>query len=320
MQIQNALREVKGIDFELQFRLVPIEILTRLKHDMEKHRFSGAAGQFIEEHYMHYNFDVPQNYRSILVVSYPQPHAQIGIETEGKVETETETEGGSGLKYVTMPSGYYNPSYAEHMHQEILHALEIKGIRAKAVHLPLKLLGARSGLTQYGKNNISYVRPYGSHHRLVAFFTDMQAEAESNLWVESIQMEDCKYCNACVEACPYSAIQDHEDLIDPNKCLSFYMDLMDPLPPWITQAEAKGKTHINISAIIGCTHCQDCCHLNHYFSAESRETLAVISKAQVDEIKAVDHYENLSDSTKALVHTLGFEEGYGLLKRNMGVL
>ncbi len=310
MQILNALKQVKGISFELQFRLVPIEILTKLQQDMEKHRFSGPAGQFIEAHYMHYNFDVPSDFRSILVVSYPQPHAQVGIEIEGK--NGVISGRGSGLKYVTMPSGYYNPSYAQRVHQEILKALQVKGISAKPAHLPLKLLSARCGLTQYGKNNISYVRPYGSQHRLVAFFTDLQAKVESDPWIESIHMEDCKQCNACVEACPYGALQIDNDLMNPNKCLSFYMDLMNPLPPWTTQAQ--------VNAIIGCTHCQDCCNLNHYFSVESRETLAVISKAQLDEIKAIDHYEDLSYSTKALVYTLGFEDGYGLLKRNMEVL
>ena len=290
--------------------MVPIEILTKLKQDMEKHRFTGPTGQFIETHYMHYNFDAPKNYRSILVVSYPQPHAHIGIETE--VKAENNSTGVISLKYVTMPSGYYNPSYAEHMHREILKALELKGIRAKAVHLPLKLLGARSGLTQYGKNNISYVKPYGSQHRLVAFFTDAKAEADSDLWVEAIQIESCKHCNACVEACPYGAIQTDNDLINPNKCLSFYMDLMDPLPPWTTQAE--------VGAIIGCTHCQDACKLNYYFTVESRKTLAVISKEQMNEMKAVDLYEDLSNSTKTFVQTLGFEDDYALLKRNVGVL
>jgi len=306
MIIDGVLKEIKTLDFDLQFRLIPLGILPRLKDDMDKHRFCGPAGQLIETYYMHYSFEPPQGYQSILVVSYPQPHAQIKVETED----DTKPDGDRTFNNITIPSGYYNPNFADHVQVEILTALEQNGISGKRAHLPLKLLGARSGLTKYGKNNISYVKPYGSQHRLMAFYTD--AEAPNVIWEEEIHMDECSHCMACVKACPYGAIKEEDGLIDPNLCLSFYMDLLDTLPPWVN------KTKVN--ALIGCTYCQDACQMNGYFTPNTREILATISKTQVDEIHEVDRFEDLSPSTKALVQILGFDDSYALLKRNMGVL
>lgn len=46
----------------------------------------------------------------------------------------------------------------------------------RADNLPLKRLGVQSGLSKYGRNNITYIEGMGSQFSLVAYFSDMPYE------------------------------------------------------------------------------------------------------------------------------------------------
>ena len=70
--------------------------------------------------------------------------------------------------------------------------------------MPWKLLAVRSGLAQYGKNNITFIQGLGSFYRLVAFISDLPC-AEDN-WGEFKSLDDCRNCDACTKACPSGAI------------------------------------------------------------------------------------------------------------------
>ena len=50
--------------------------------------------------------------------------------------------------------------------------LEPAGFKVARARIPVKLLAVRTGLAQYGRNNIAYVRNLGSFVRLDAFCTD----------------------------------------------------------------------------------------------------------------------------------------------------
>lgn len=283
-------------DDKIDYRLLPIERLSQLEIDLKTSLPTGHAGDFIQKNYMAYDFTQPKEYRSILIVSFPQAHGRMEIETE------------HGIYEATIPSGYYKSPMAEETPKAILQALEQQGIQAKKVHLPLKLIGARSGLTQYGKNNISYVKDFGSQHRLMAFYTDLAGDP--TLWVEGSDMDlaTCDSCGLCEDACPYNAIPSDKFILDPNRCLSFYMDLADPLPEWTRQAPLK--------SLVGCNHCQDICPLNSKFVIPPETQLGRITLQSTQDILSCQSYLELQPDTQAQFQTLDIEAWYDVFRRN----
>lgn len=124
---------------------------------------------------------------------------------------------------------------------------------ARAI-LPVKLLAVRSGLAQYGRNNITYIPKYGSFHTLAAVYTDF--ESPEDHWQEKVALSRCEKCRACMKACPTGAICEDRFLIRVEKCLTYYgeMPASRPFPDWI-----PSKAH---NCIIGCMHCQRVCPYN----------------------------------------------------------
>ena len=80
-------------------------------------------------------------------------------------------------------------------------------------------IGARSGLTLYGRNNIAYVRKKGSFLRLTAFYRDLACENDP--WEDKRMLPACKTCRACLKACPNGVITEDRFLIRVERCLTF---------------------------------------------------------------------------------------------------
>ena len=122
---------------------------------------------------------------------------------------------------------------------------------------PLKLLAVRSGLAMYGRNNVTYVPGHGSFHRLLAFYTDV--DAPNGQWIEKKALPKCSTCRACISACPTSAISKDRFLIKAERCLSCMNERTNahPFPRWV-----KPGSH---NAIVGCMTCQRVCPYNREF-------------------------------------------------------
>ena len=121
---------------------------------------------------------------------------------------------------------------------------------ARAI-LPMKLLAVRSGLAQYGKNNITYIPKYGSFHTLAAVYTDY--ESPEDHWQEKVPLPMCEKCKACTIACPTGAISPDRFLIHVEKCLTLLneRDISHPFPDWV-----PASAH---NALVGCMRCQRVC-------------------------------------------------------------
>jgi len=119
-------------------------------------------------------------------------------------------------------------------------------------HAHLKLLAVRSGLAQYGRNNIAYVEGMGSFITLAAFVTN---ETLADEWTDLEMMPLCETCTICLDGCPTGAIRADEYVIDAGKCLTLYNEMSGDFPDWI-----PADIH---NAFIGCMRCQLPCPANH---------------------------------------------------------
>ncbi|HVP35981.1 MAG TPA: 4Fe-4S double cluster binding domain-containing protein, partial [Terriglobales bacterium] len=179
---------------------------------------------------------------SIILVAAPQPQIQVIFNWKGKSQP------------LVIPPTYLH--YSDVMVRDLLSdVLEPKGYQIASALLPVKLLSARSGLSFYGRNNISYIPGIGSFYRLIAFYSDLPCLEDT--WHEPVMLEDCENCSACQNACPTGAITSDRFLIKAERCLTFLNETPTDFPDWLDPSWHN--------CLVGCLHCQKACPQNADF-------------------------------------------------------
>ncbi len=180
-----------------------------------------------------------------------------------------------------------------------------------AYDLPVKIIAAKSGLSQYGKNNIAYIPGMGSFAQLTTFYSDLPCT--ENNWNDISMMEYCKTCNACMENCPTGAITPDRFLVKVEKCITYYNEISDAddFPEWINPSAHN--------SIVGCMHCQTCCPINKKYL----DNIVEVEEFTADEteliLKGVPA-DNLLPKTIEKLERLYLMVYYGKLSRNIKVL
>ncbi len=180
--------------------------------------------------------------RSLIIVAVPQPQVRV-VFKRGKKSYP-----------VIIP-----PAYAFSTDQQVADLLDSffssTAYHFKKVRLPEKLLAARSGLAQYGKNNITYVKEMGSFQRLVVFISDYPCAQDS--WGKATVLEHCEKCSACMKACPTDAIASDRFQLYAERCLTFHNERAPDFPAWL-----RPGWH---NSLVGCMICQKVCPANKEF-------------------------------------------------------
>ncbi|MCG7845042.1 MAG: 4Fe-4S binding protein [Methanomassiliicoccales archaeon] len=226
-------------------RSMSVSHLAEVGEDVERWHREGLLDQNLYETYLaRFKYRVPESFpeaKSIVVVAVPQPTCEVTFVWEGRrVRT-------------IVPPTYAN---AVEVDMEIVSLLEKgddNGVHLMRAILPHKTLAARTGLVEYGRNNITYVSGYGSFHRLTSFFTDRELPDD---WQEVKMMERCAECGACQKACPTNAIADDRFLLHAERCLTYHneMPANTPFPSYISD--------VMHNAVVGCMICQKVCPAN----------------------------------------------------------
>jgi epoxyqueuosine reductase len=175
--------------------------------------------------------------------------------------------------------------------------------------LPVKALAVHSGLAFYGKNNITYIKNWGSFFRLKAFFSDMPCPSDN--WREFTLAEACKKCLACANQCPTQAICQERFLIEHERCLTYLNESVDDFPEWVDP-----QWH---HCLIGCMACQEICPLNKDVKNMSRydcefnedETCMILNGVAKNK---------LPDETLLKLKNLDIFDDYIAIQRNLKVL
>ena len=280
-------------------RSVSILRLAEVKEDIEKIKRQGLLDKHLAEVYLQFDYDVTASLpgvQSLLIIAIPQPVTRATFSWRNKAYTGD------------IPPTYVGKTDDAHV-KDTLTTLVGPEFKLVRVHLPVKTLAVKSGLAQYGKNNITYVPGFGSYHRLVAFATDRSWQEDS--WNESKMMKICEACNKCRENCPTHCIPADRFLLHAENCLTWHNEREDIFVNWI-----KPEWH---HMLIGCMRCQLVCPVNRdqlnkivpgvAFSEE--ETARLLQKTP---------WNTLSDEIRRKLTEIAMDDSYEVLARNLEVL
>lgn len=227
-----------------QGRIVSIQHLSELQEEIEE-RFN--QGLFDEEFYRlrltFFDFKATEtlpNARSVIVVAVPRPQAQATFTFEGRK-----------MALILPPTYVAYQQTTNHVAELLTGILKEKGYKIARTALPLKILAVRSGLAEYGRNNITYVFGMGSFFQLVAIYSDLPCREDT--WREAQMMEKCENCQACRLSCPTGAISSERFLLHAERCIAFRNERKGdvPFPAWIDPSWHN--------CLYGCLHCQRVC-------------------------------------------------------------
>ncbi len=132
------------------------------------------------------------------------------------------------------------------------------GYKVERLAGPYKNLAARLGLGKYGRNNLIYVRGFGSYLRIVGFISDAELTPEFFPGPNAgKQLENCMKCSLCKDSCPTQAIGDDRFPLHVDRCLAYQNERVAEWPDFVRYAKN--------SCLVGCLICQNICPFNKDF-------------------------------------------------------
>jgi epoxyqueuosine reductase len=242
----RAAEVLRGLNAAgLQGRIVPAQRIIDVGFDILSLKNEGLLDKEFYDMYMSkYKYGLPDSLpsaKSLIIVAVP---------TTGLILTFCHN--GEEHRAVVPPT-YANAVDIDKQVRSILE-IALEGGRVVKAILPYKTLATRTGLTKYGKNNITYSEQTGSFHRLTGFFTDVDMETDH--WQQREIMPQCTDCDICLRACPTGAIKRDRFLVRADRCLTFHNEMPGDRP---FPSSIKRSIH---HAIVGCMRCQDVCPIN----------------------------------------------------------
>lgn len=299
---EASFQELQGLGLDIG--AVSISHLPELKAEFgtlsDEGILSSGMYDYLMNHMLFNASDHPEGAQSVLIIAIPAPIGVLLFNHEGK-KTEALIPP-TYMDYVKVPPA---------LEARLNAVLGKHGYHAnRCWDLPAKLLAARSGLAEYGRNNICYVKGMGSFVFLSTFTTDMPCE---DGWREARRMELCDKCRRCADNCPTGVIDLHRRVIDASRCLTMHNEAGSsvPFPDWI----APGAHN----AIIGCLRCQLCCPQN-------KDVLGMKSEpVEFDEIETAMLLDGkpiaeLPASLTAKMQRVAMDEYYEPVARNLKAL
>jgi epoxyqueuosine reductase len=284
-------------------RTVSVDHLPLLKKQIDEQRNQGLLDdQFYQERLAWVRFEVPnnlQNAQSIITIAVPRPQTRAVFTLNGNRHP------------LIIPPTYtaYN-IIAQRVEDLFGRELGKKGHKVARTALPLKLLAARSGLVQYGRNNISYVPGMGSFLELVGLYSDMPCEVDD--WQEATMMKNCEGCELCRLACPTGAIPSDRFLLRAERCISYHNEKKGdvPFPAWLAVSWHN--------SLEGCMRCQWSCPVDKPFIGWVGEE-EEFSEEETSLLLAGASADNLTKETIKKLKRLDILTDLSILPRNLGV-
>jgi len=253
---------------------------------------------FFEERLMNFDYEITTklpNAKTIIITAIKQPKLKVSFNLNGKT-----------YNAIVPPTYSY---LTDNLAFNIISDVIGNNYKLMSAILPSKLLSVCSGLTKYGKNNITYIPTWGSYFRLRIFISDIPDLFDH--WQNFEIMEECKHCKACLIKCPTNAIVQDRFLIHAERCMTFFNEKTEDFPNWV-------KPEWN-NALIGCMICQDICPLNKQNKKWIEEGES-FSEEETTMLLNGEIKEKLSLKMQIKLKRLYLFDDYKVLKRNLQVL
>ncbi len=264
---------------DYQYRVISTSHLKTLKNDFCSVEDKGyiSDNETFRSYIAGVSYSAPESMpeaKSVIVLAVFTPMALVNFHYNGTVHE------------LVVPPQYYSTGLEE---EQIVETIQKNIIMEEGYcveranpSILLKRLAVRSGLARYGRNNITYVKEFGSFITLFAFFTDFQFERDD--WTEVKMLEECENCRTCRNRCQTGAIQGDPFVIDVGRCITLYNEINGEFPDWI-----PNTAH---NALMGCMACQGYCPANkvvmnrpiHLEDITENETMAIL-QGNTDEDK-----------------------------------
>lgn len=243
---------------------------------------------FYDFSYPKANFDI----KSILIIAIPHPmYSEVYFEYKSKKY--------SCLSLVSSDFDYLIEIVRQNSVENFFSYIE-------ATNLPLKRIGAQSGLAKYGRNNLTYIEGLGSNFSYIAFFTDIEPIVNELLPISFSKL--CNNCSICKEICPTKAINDKSFIIDNEKCLSFLNENSEPFPEWLPLSVHH--------SLYDCLYCQLNCPMNSKYKIKKGDSIFFTE----DEIMKLINQDIIDDSEIVLlkkVKYLGLDQWPAGIAKNI---
>jgi epoxyqueuosine reductase len=283
-------------------RIVPIDHLADLE---EAIRDRYESGLFDEELYQgqlsFFSFDPPADLpaaRSIIIVAVPTPQMRVFFHWQG-----------NHVPLVIPPTYVSYTPRTESVQAVLATWLEQLGYRMAKPQLPLKTLAVRSGLAEYGRNNITYVPNMGSFLQLVGALSDLPSDGDP--WQEPKALDLCDSCVACRKHCPTGAIADDRFLLHADRCLTYHNEAPDDFPDWIDPSWHH--------CLFGCMRCQTACPENEDM-LDWFEDRVEFSEQETNLLLQRTPFDHLPTETAEKLKSLEINEDYCILCRNVSMI
>ncbi len=194
---------------DIKAAIIPIECLSRLKADItgfkESAELNGFQNWIVNQGYVLDVPELPFKPKSILTVAMRNKLSNVIFEHDGKSVRDMYSldQIGDLIKFLGLlaPKDKYSLEFS--------------------FWLPNKRLAVCSGLTEYGRNNITYIDGWGNFFTLYSYLTDMPCEGNYT-WREVKNMDQCATCGLCIKSCPTKSIRDDRFLIDNEICFTHF--------------------------------------------------------------------------------------------------
>ncbi len=281
-------------------KIVSVEHLRDLESDINTlHKQGMFDEEFFAEELNGFDFTITDKLpgaKSLIIAAAPQPQVRVRFLSQGRE-----------LPCIIPPTYSYA---TDRKIEELLRSqLEPAGFFIQKAIIPWKLLAVRSGLAQYGQNNITYIAGLGSFYRLAAFVTDLHCTEDS--WGELTFLKDCTNCDACTQACPGGAIGAGRFLLHAERCITFHNERQGKFPAWLNPSWHH--------CLVGCMVCQKVCPVDKEFRRWVVEG-PVFSEAETAAILRGNSRDLLPPGAVQKLEGLDMIEYANVLGRNLGVL
>lgn len=284
----------------MKVKALKVEHVMEAKEEiLNKHSSGLLNGEFFERNlnWLHsnpkYKMEAP---RTLILTAAPQSMTKCYF-----------AHGGKNYEVIIPPT--YIGKDVMKVTEELLNShLSPLGFSLERVTVPLKLLSVRSGLGQYGRNNICYVPGMGSFVRLNGFFTDWECDMDN--WQPPALMKECENCRACLKSCKSGAIRDDRFLLHGENCITAINEFTGDFPKWVDKSWHN--------SLIGCMSCQLCCPVNK--AVIRTEDGMHFDEDETELLLSETPEQQLPEELKGKLDRLCITGYYDVLSRNLGVL